>query len=116
METPLFGSGIHRKPWLDAECRAMKKHVKEALRFCRAEGFSDYSKKLYFSAKNFLYKILKSKEKIYKQYRFESINNCKCPSQFWKAINASRPKMRSHPLIEINTWYDFLRECYPSSI
>lgn len=83
-------SGIKRKPWYDAECKRSKKRVSEALKFCRMDGFTNFSRNNYYTQKNALGKILKSKKKNYDLSRIEAVSLCRNPSQYWKIINASR--------------------------
>lgn len=58
-------------------------------------------------------KTVKLKKKVFYSNRFAAINNCKSAAQFWKIVNATRPRASHLNNINSKTWFDYLKNCYP---
>lgn len=110
----IFSNKSARKnPWYDLDCRLSKKDVTRALKVCKDSNFSVLARDNYFQMKASHRKLLKLKKKNFALVRLKIINNCRSSVQFWRVINASRTRINSRSDIDIDTWYTYLRECFP---
>lgn len=104
---------IKVKPWMDMECKLSRKRVSSALRCCKIDNFSPSSRIVYAQEKNRHWKILKLKKRHFALDRLNTLNNCTSSSQFWRIMNAFRPRVNHLSNIKLDTWFDYLKESYP---
>ncbi|XP_043480334.1 uncharacterized protein LOC122510015 [Leptopilina heterotoma] len=104
-----------RKPWWDKDCKEVKKKVTQTLKLYKDSSFSPLFKPIYLSEKKNYKLFIKEKERNYYLAKIETVNKCKNPSQFWKAIGTYRRREFSQSCIDDQAWLLYLKKCHPIS-
>lgn len=107
-------SSFKESPWIDRECKQLKKRVSNALRVARVNNFCQESKHIYQNEKRNMVKIVASKKVSYRKKLTYDLSNCNNSTQFWKVVNSTRLRSSKLSNIELSTWYKFLQDSYPA--
>lgn len=67
----------------------------------------------YYKEKSLYLKLIKTERDNFEKARIDAVNNSKNSTQFWKSINACRPRTYQQPAIDIDTWREFLWNSFP---
>lgn len=106
-----------QKPWFDAECRAMKRHLTELHNACRSLNFACLSNNVEFHQLRVIYqKLISDKKKNYRKKITNDFAAVTDTTKFWAVVRSVKRITIYTPPLPIQAWNDFYANIYPSRI